>query len=81
MEDEEDEDLEFVPLDPAPWSWSSFVAEAVVMVSVQVSAVADFLGAASVQFQRMHNRFVDDSTKREDGERFATDILSGLKDL
>ena len=78
---DEEVDEEIVPFASSKWSWCSTLAELFLMVSVMVEAVSTFAESVSIQFMRLHNKFIDDTDRRDDGERFARDVLSGLDNL
>ena len=78
---DEEVDEETVPFASSKWSWCSTLAELFLMVSVMVEAVSTFAESVSIQFMRLHNKFIDDTDRRDDGERFARDVLSGLDTL
>lgn len=77
MDDEEYEEQQATELESANWSWPGVAAEFSLMIAHQITAVAEFVESIAVQFMRVHNKFVDDC----DREKFATDFMSGLKDL
>ena len=79
--EEDEEEYEFVALEGADWSWPAFIAEFFAMTASWIQAGSEFVQAIALQFQRMHNKYVDDCAKRVDGEQFAQDILGGLQDL
>ena len=51
------------------------------MISVGVEAVSTFVESLSIQFMRLHNKFIDDTDRQDDGEKFARDVMSGLDTL
>ena len=79
MDDEGDEEI--VPFASSKWSWCSTFAEFFLMISVGVEAVSTFVKSLSIQFMRLHNKFIDDTDRQDDGEKFARDVMSGLDTL
>lgn len=64
-----------------PFSWAGFVCEVFRFAARTAAALAELLGEMSNTAAYAHNKFVDDYRRRDDGERFAREVMAGIEQL
>lgn len=75
------EDEDFAPLAPSPFSFHGLAADFCNALSGVCDIASEFFGSTAVNFARAHNLAMERRDAIADGEKFASDVLSGLESL
>lgn len=81
MEEWDEEDGEGTPYAPMPFSPLMLATDLATLACNIFAALSDCAEGIAKNFAHAHNKRVQDLDRRNDGEKFAQEILSGLEKL